>query len=97
VQQGSYTAREVGEFTTELTGLSPQQMYSVRAYVITDFATSWGETIIFTTTATPPEVITLNVIDITSESARANGEVTHEGSYEITIRGFVWGTNQIHP
>jgi hypothetical protein len=84
----------LGEFSVDLTDLTPQQSYSVRAYATTSVGTSWGEVKSFTTTAIPPEVRTIAVSDITSQSARVTGEVTQEGSYEVTMRGFVWSTTQ---
>jgi uncharacterized protein (TIGR02145 family) len=46
----------------------------------------------FTMTGSLPEVVTVSIIDITDMTATGEGNVTGEGSYPVTERGFCWGT-----
>jgi hypothetical protein len=45
-------------------------------------------------TTTLPTVITTEVTEITTSSAKGGGEVTNEGSAEVTERGICWSTNE---
>lgn len=45
------------------------------------------------TTITMPTVVTAEVTEITSNSAKSGGEVTNDGGAEVTERGVCWSTN----
>ena len=98
LENGNYN--DLGEsnatksFTSELTGLESNTTYHVRAYATNEKGTAYGEDITFTTSAMPtkPSVMTGNVSDITSTSARVQGFVTSLGNVaKITHYGHVWG------
>jgi len=82
-----------GTYTVDLTGLTANTTYYVRAYAINSEGTSYGDNISFTTENDLPEVTTNSVSSITTDSAVAEGEVTDEGSSSVTERGICWSTS----
>jgi len=82
----------VGEFTSELTGLTGATVYYVRAYAINKAGIAYGEEVQFTTAPTPvlPTVATTLVSNITTNSASSGGSVTDDGNATITGRGVCW-------
>ncbi|MGV3538300.1 MAG: pectinesterase family protein [Rufibacter sp.] len=83
-----------GAFTSELTGLTPNTTYHVRAYATNAAGTSYGSQITFTTLAavTVPTVTTTAASNILAKTADAGGNVTAWGGAEVTERGIVWST-----
>jgi len=79
-----------GNFTFSLTGLAPNTTYYFRAFAENKKGTSMGDVVSFTTSVNMPEVVTLEVKNITENSATFYGEVTDDGGAEITSRGFYW-------
>ena len=84
----------LGSFTSNITGLSPNTTYYVRAYAINAVGAAFGQEISFTTTAAPPTVTTTVASNITDSSAVCGGNVTSAGSYAVTARGVCWSTSQ---
>lgn len=82
-----------GHFTYHLTGLIPGTTYYVRAYSVNLLGTSYSEAVTFVTAVALPTVTTLEVIDITMNSAIAGGNVTDDGGALVTERGVCWGNN----
>ena len=82
-----------GHFTYHLTGLTPGTSYYVRAYSVNSLGTSYSEVVTFVTVAAPPTVTTLDVTNITMNSAVASGNVTDDGGASVTERGICWGSN----
>ena len=56
--------------------------------------TSYGAEKSFTTTATPPSVTTDNASDVTTSSARLQGNLTGLGTASSVTVSFEWGTGQ---
>ena len=83
-----------GSFTSNITGLTDNTTYYVRAYATNSEGTSYGEQRSFTTSQniTSPTVTTNNVTDITQTTATCGGEVTSDGGATVTARGVCWGT-----
>ena len=82
-----------GSFTSNITGLTENTTYYVRAYATCGAGTVYGATKTFVTTAyNLPTVTTSNVNNITSTTAKCGGEVT-EGDYTVMARGVCWNTN----
>ena len=84
----------VGEFDSDITGLSANVKYYVRAYATNDFGTAYGEEREFTTQMGLPTVSTKSVTAITGSSASCGGDVTNSGGGTITARGVCWSTAQ---
>jgi hypothetical protein len=82
-----------GAFTSNMTGLTPNTTYYVRAYATNTVGTSYGGEVSFTTAGGLPTVITTAVSGITSSSAESGGNVTDNGGSGITARGVCWDTS----
>ena len=84
-----------GYFPSNLTNLTGNTTYYVRAYATNEKGTAYGEEKSFTTfgEATLPTVTTNNVTNITATSASCGGNVTSDGGFEVTSRGVCWSTS----
>ena len=84
-----------GSFTSNMTELTPNTVYYVRAYATNGAGTGYGEQVSFTTEPlNVPAVTTSNVTNITISSAESGGNVTHDGYSAVTARGVCWSTSQ---
>jgi hypothetical protein len=80
-----------GTFVSNLTGLTPNTLYYVRAYATNSIGTSYGNEVTFTTlTLTPPAVTTAAVTNITQTTATSGGTVISDGGASVTARGVCW-------
>ena len=77
-----------GEYTVNISNLTPGMKYYVRAYATNSQGTTYGEQKDFTTAATLPTVVTGDISGTT-----AHGEVTNAGGAIVTERGICWGTS----
>lgn len=94
----------VADYTSTMTGLSPNTTYYVRAYArnrtlvgsIYVYALGYGQEEAFTTTGdgTLPTVQTYVANTITSSSAYSGGNVISDGGSSVTARGVCWSLNQ---
>lgn len=84
-----------GSFTSNLSGLSENTTYYVRAYATNSVGTSFGSQVSFTTSSgvSLPTVTTTAVSSITPTSAVSGGNVTSGGSQSVTSRGVCWSTS----
>ena len=82
-----------GNFTTEVTGLSQDITYYVRAYSINSIATVYGAEISFTTSGNLPAITTLPIENITNNSAKLGGSITFAGNPAYTERGVCYSTS----
>ena len=82
-----------GEFTSSISGLSPNTTYYVRAYASNSVGTNYGEEKTFTTNDGLPVVTTSEVTDITQTTAVCGGNVTSDGGLTVTSRGVCWSTS----
>jgi hypothetical protein len=91
----NYTSNGVGigNYASNLTGLTVNTTYYVRAYATNSFGTSYGETRNFIVPDNIPIVSTTVGSNITSTSAIIGGNVSFEGGSPITQRGVVWNTS----
>lgn len=79
-----------GSFESSISGLEPNTTYFVRAYATNSAGTSYGNEISFTTGIALPTVVTVQISNITSNSALSGGVVTYDGGGTIIARGMVW-------
>lgn len=81
-----------GSFTSNLTNLTANTTYYVRAYATNENGTSYGEQKSFTTLQNIelPTVTTADVTDITQNTAVSGGNVTDDGGATVTARGVCW-------
>ncbi len=83
----------MGSFTCNLTGLTPNAVYYVRAYAKNAQGISYGAEVSFTALEGLPVVTTGEVTDITANSAKGSGTVTEQGGSAVTERGICWSTS----
>jgi len=83
-----------GAFTATLTDVTPNQIYSYRAYAINSMGTSYGEVMTFEIQVDLPTVTTDEVTDITDFSAVSGGNVTADGGADILAKGIVWSRSK---
>ncbi len=85
-----------GNFTSNITGLTANTTYYVRAYATNENGTSYGEEKSFTTMVNEsmPVVTTNEVTNITQTTATSGGNVTSDGGANVTARGVCWSTSQ---
>jgi len=94
---GSHTTNGsgLGNFTSDLTGLTPATLYFVRAYATNSAGTAYGNQVQFTTEAGfVPTVTTTIITNITTTTATGGGNVTAQGTTTVTARGVCWSTTQ---
>lgn len=89
----AYGGTGTGNFTCDLTGLSPGTIYYVRAYAKNSQGTSYGSEVSFSTTANLPTVTTSGISNITQTTAIGGGNVTSDGGATVTQRGVCWSTS----
>ena len=81
----------VGTFVANLTDLSVETTYYVRAYATNAKGTSYGEEVVFQTDAySVPTVLTTEAAYITNSSATVGGNVIADGGTEVTERGICY-------
>ena len=84
-----------GNFTSNLTNLTENTTYYVRAYATNEKGTAYGEEKSFKTVeVTLPTVTTKDVTNITTNSATCGGNVTDDGNGTVTARGICWSEVQ---
>ncbi|MFZ4726743.1 MAG: fibrobacter succinogenes major paralogous domain-containing protein, partial [Paludibacter sp.] len=84
----------IGEFNSNITGLSKSTYYYVRAYATNSVGTSYGNEVSFKTSIilTTPTITTSAVSAITATTATGGGNVTSDGGATVTARGVCWST-----
>jgi len=81
-----------GNYTSNLTGLSSNRKYNVRAYATYQNGTVYGDILDFYTLGLPV-ITTSNVSNITRTSATCGGKISSDGGLSIIARGVCWSTN----
>ena len=89
--QGAASA--TGAFTSNITGLSANTKYYLKAYATNSAGTSYGSEVEFTTKGIVPTVTTQAVNNITSLTATGNGNITDLGVPNPQQYGVVWSTS----
>ena len=82
-----------GSYTVNMTNLTPNATYYVRAYATNAQGTAYGAEVSFTALEGLPVVLTLDMTDITSTTAKGHGKVTDQGGSTVTERGVCWSTS----
>ena len=86
----------LGAYSVQMTGLTPNHTYYVRAYAINSQGTTYGNEVEFEAKDGLAEVTTATVVNITANSATGGGNVVNQGASSVTERGVCWSTSQ-HP
>ena len=82
----------IGSFNSNITGLSVNTTYYVRAYATTAAGTAYGEEKTFTTRDGVAVVTTAELTEIGLATATCGGTVTDDGGLAVTARGVCWST-----
>ena len=82
-----------GSYTVSMTNLTPNATYYVRAYATNAQGTAYGAEVSFMALEGLPVVLTLDMTDITSTTAKGHGKVTDQGGSAVTERGICWSTS----
>ena len=83
-----------GQFVSNITGLSSNTLYYVRAYATNSAGTAYGNVVSFTTSDDPQVEITTSQISlIAATTATSGGNITDDGGSDITARGVSWSTS----
>ena len=83
----------IGNFTSNISGLSQGTQYYVRAYAKNIAGISYGNQLTFNTLNYGDAVLTTNSTSgVTSNSAISGGNITFDGNSPITARGVCWST-----
>ena len=94
---GSHTTNGTGTgtFTANMTGLTANTTYYVRAYATNSEGTAYGNEVSFTTlqAVSTPTVTTTAVSNIAQTTATGGGNVTADGGATVTVRGICWSTS----
>lgn len=83
-----------GSFTANLTNLTPNTTYYVRAYATNSKGTGYGNQQNFSTQDGVIAITTTSASKISNTSAQSGGNITTDGGAPITSRGLVWSTSQ---
>jgi len=83
-----------GEFISELTDLTPNTTYYIRAYATNKKGTAYSEQETFTTKSGFAIVITAEPSDITPTTATSGGYISDNGGAPVTSRGVVWSKSE---
>ncbi|MBN2350456.1 MAG: hypothetical protein JXJ22_16590 [Bacteroidales bacterium] len=79
-------------FVSNLTGLSADVLYYVRAYAINAADTAYGNQLSFTTLDGIPVLTTTSVTSVTDVSASSGGTISSNGGSAIILKGVCWST-----
>lgn len=87
----SSDATGIGSFVSNITDLTPNTLYHVRAYATNKAGTAYGNEVTFTSTPiVVPTVVTTAATSITVTTAVTGGNVTADGYATVTARGVCW-------
>ncbi len=81
-----------GSFTCNLSGLTKNTTYYVRAYAINSIGTVYGAQKTFTTMSGVPTITTTTPSSVTAKSAVVGGSISNDGGLSVTSRGVCYGT-----
>jgi hypothetical protein len=78
-------------WSSNISGLTANTIYYVRAYATNSTGTGYGNQISFTSSPTSPTVSTTSISFVTDTTAISGGNITDTGGATITNRGVCWG------
>lgn len=88
--------KQLGTYSCNMTELTPNTTYYVRAYATTDVKTSYGSQVSFKTTS-GLATLTTSISSTTASSIVAEGNITNNGGYAVSERGICYSTTNAEP
>ena len=89
----SYEEHGTGNFSLNISNLTLNTTYYLRAYAVNSTGIAYGDTVRFKTNdISLPTVITNNAENITVSSAKCKGTLSDDGGNPLTALGFCWST-----
>lgn len=85
------------EFSANISELTNEVLYYVRAYITNESGTFYGQVKTFTAEGKDPIVKTASVTNLTYDSATLNGTIEFEGIPAYSERGFVYSSSYTKP
>jgi len=83
---------ELGAFTSNITQLTPNTLYYVKAYAMSIAGIGYGNQVSFTTNQIAMATLTTTAItSITQTTAVSGGNITADNGGTVTARGVCWG------
>jgi uncharacterized protein (TIGR02145 family) len=83
-----------GSFTSNMTGLTSNTLYYVRAYATNSTGTGYGSEVSFTTSQVVVATVTTTAVSgITSNSAVSGGSISADGGGPVTAKGVCWSVS----
>ncbi len=82
----------MGSFVSNLTNLTGNTTYYVRAYATNSAGTRYGNELIFKTSPLVPTISTATIYDIKADSATSGGNISSDGGATVSVRGVCWST-----
>jgi len=82
----------IGNFTSNISGLTPFTTYYIRSYATNIVGTAYGPETQFKTLAATPTLTTTSASNILSSSANSGGNITSDNGSAVTARGVIWNT-----
>jgi hypothetical protein len=94
---GSFSAPAIPELGAA-TDLTPNTLYSFRAYAINSGGTGYGSVVTATTHPIDvPYMTTSAATSVSTTSATGNGSISQINGSNVTVRGFVWSASNSTP
>lgn len=84
----------IGSFISNLSSLTGNTTYFVRAYATNSKGTSYGNQVNFTTSLVLPSITTQSISNITQTTADCGGEITNNGGSSVLSKGVCWSTEE---
>jgi uncharacterized protein (TIGR02145 family) len=88
------SGRGPGNFSVNVTSLTPNTTYHIRSYAINSAGMGYGNNITFQTSVPAvPSLTTRELLNITNTTASGGGSITNDGGSSIIAKGICWGTS----
>jgi uncharacterized protein (TIGR02145 family) len=84
----------VGDFSANLTNLTPGELYYIRAFCKDGVTFIYGDALQFSTSSGEVSFKQPEIIFVSPTSSRIKIEIINDGGANITSRGVVWSTSQ---
>ena len=85
----------LGAFISNITQLTPNTKYYVRAYATNSVGTGYGNLVTFTTLQVAvPVLTTTEITSITQTTSVSGGNITDDKGESVTARGVCWGISE---